>query len=122
MINLKKINIIKENKEFDSMIKTIKPFRSKYFMVFLKRNQENYHFGISVSKKICNAVGRNKIKRQIRNIIDSKDYQKNFNCIIIVKKTILNATFLEMKSDLLYCFDKLNIIKGENNEKDYIRL
>lgn len=120
MIKLKKINIVKENKDFDRIIQNNKPFRSKYFLLFLERNSSNYHFGISVSKKICNAVGRNKLKRQIRNIIDSKDYQKNFNCIIIVKKTVLEASFSEMKKDLIYCFNKLNIIKGEENEKKYI--
>lgn len=114
---MKKVNIVKENKEFNRIIKNNKPFFSKNFLIFVEKKSCNYHFGISVSKKICNSVGRNKIKRQIRNIIDTKDYQKNFNCIIMVKKTILNLSFLEMKEELIDCFIKLNIIKGETNEK-----
>ena len=113
---VKKINILKENKDFDRIIKNNHPFKSRYFLIFVEKNQINYHFGISVSKKICNAVGRNKIKRQIRNIIDTKDYQKNFNCIIIVKKSILQSDYLKMENDLISSFYKLNLIKGEKNE------
>lgn len=115
---MKKENIVKENREFDRIIKTIKPFKYKEYLVFLEQtSNETYHFGISVSKKICNAVGRNKIKRQIRSIIDKKHYKKSFNCIIIVNKTVLEKSYLDMANDLYYCFDKLKIIEGENNEK-----
>jgi ribonuclease P protein component len=115
--NLKKINIVKDNKDFDRIIQNNKPFKYQSFLVYLEKDKENYRFGISVSKKICNAVGRNKIKRQIRSIIDSNKYQNNFDCIIIARKSILNYSFSELEEQLNYCFKKLNILKGEINEK-----
>lgn len=116
---MKKINILKENIEFDRIIKNIKPYKFKDYIIYLesKNNDEYYKFGLSISKKIANAVGRNKIKRQLKNIIDKKTYQNNFNCIIIVRKSILNRSFKEREENLLECFYKLNIIKGEKNEK-----
>ena len=115
---MKKINIIKSNREFDRIIKNNKSFKYKDFILYLEKNNENiYHFGFSVSKKICNAVGRNKIKRQIKNILDKNIYQNGFNCIIIVRKGILDKSFNEISIELNECLSKLNIIKEKKNEK-----
>ena len=60
---------------------------------------------------------RNKVKRQLKDIIDKNNYEKGFNCIIIVRKGILNKSFQDMKIELNECFEKLKIIKENNNEK-----
>lgn len=115
---MKKINIIKENEEYNRIIKNNKPFRYKEYLIFLEKKEENiYKFGFSVSKHICKAVYRNRIKRQLKDIIDKKDYKNNFNCIIMVNRSILEKSYNDMENDLLYCFNKLNIIKGESDEK-----
>jgi len=98
---MKKINIIKESKDFEKIIKNNKSFKTKYFYIYVqKKEQKNYRFGISVGKKIGNAVIRNKIKRQIKEIISKNDYQKNFDCIIIVRREINNANFSKISEDL----------------------
>lgn len=114
---MKKINIIKSNLKYNEMIEKIRPFKYKYFLIFIEENKETYHFGYSVSKKKCTAVKRNKIKRQLKDICDTQKYIQNFNCIIMTKNDILNKTYQEMYNDLIYCFNKLNIIKGDINEK-----
>lgn len=115
---MKKINIIKENEEYNRIIKNTKPFRYNEYLIFKESKEDGiYKFGFSVSKHICKAVYRNKIKRQLKDIIDKKDYKNNFNCIIMVNRSILEKSYTEMENDLLYCFNKLNIIKGESDEK-----
>ncbi len=76
---MKKRNILKENKDFNRIIKNNKPYKSKSFIIYLEKNTniDCYKFGFSVGKKIGKAVIRNKIKRQLRNIIDKNDYQNN---------------------------------------------
>ena len=113
---MKKINIIQKNEDYNRIIKNTKPYKYKEYMIFLEKNDNlnNYAFGFSISKKLCNAVTRNKIKRQLKSIIDKKHYQKNFNCIIMVRKSILEKTFQEREKVLLEAFEKLNIYnKGE---------
>ena len=95
---MKKINILKESYDFERIIKNNKPIKYKDYIIYIERkNNEIYKFGFSVGKKIGNAVTRNKIKRQLKSIVDKKDYQNNFNCIIIVGKGILDRSFEEME-------------------------
>ena len=109
---MKKINILKDSKEFDRIIKGYKSYKYKDYIIFLEKNTNDvYKFGLSVGKKIGNAVRRNKVKRQIKSIISQKDYKNNFNCIIIVGKGINERTFKEMKDNLLTALNNLNIIK-----------
>ncbi len=115
---MKKINIIKENETYNRMIQKIKPYKYKDYLIYIERNQSPvYQFGFSVGKKVGNAVTRNKIKRQLKNIIDQKSYQNHFYCIIMVRKSILEKPYSEMETDLLYAFSKLNIIKENPDEK-----
>lgn len=115
---MKKINVLKSNDDFNRIINTKKAYKTKHFVIYLEWNDSNiYHFGLSVGTKIGNAVTRNKYKRRLKSIIDEKDYQKNFNCIIILRKEALNLTYEELKTSLLESFQKLNIIKENKNEK-----
>lgn len=109
---MKKINILKKNYDFDRIIKNNKPIKYKYLIAYMERNTNDvYKFGISIGKKIGNAVERNKLKRQIKSIIDKKSYKKDFNCIIIVGKGIKKVNYQELEKDLLDFINKLSIIK-----------
>ena len=115
---MKKINILKNSRDFDRIIKSNKPYKYKDYIIYLERNTNDvYKFGISVGKKIGNAVKRNKVKRQLKSIISEKDYQNNFNCIIIVGKGINGRSYIEMKENLFCAFKDLNIIKENKHEK-----
>lgn len=99
---MKKENSLKCSREFTRIIKQNRSKKAKYYYIYIERNKkDSYHFGISVSKKIGNAVTRNKFKRRIRHIISKRDYQNGFDCIIILRKSALDASFSELEEDLL---------------------
>ena len=109
---MKKKNIIRKNIDFDRIIKNNHSYKYKDYIIYLEKTEnKDYHFGLSVGKKVGNAVTRNKIKRQLKAIIDEKNYENGINCIIIVRKGVLEKSFTELKEDLIYAFTKLNIIK-----------
>ncbi len=96
---MKKKNIVKDNKDFSKIISNGKNYWNECFSIYIYNNEyNNYRFGISVSKKIGNAVVRNKIKRQMRNIIDKYKniYQNDKDYIIIIRKKYVNYNFHEL--------------------------
>ncbi|NLM62983.1 MAG: ribonuclease P protein component [Mollicutes bacterium] len=111
--NMKKKNILKKSYEFNRIINTIKPFRYKYLKFYVERIEDNnYYFGFSVGKKIGKAVVRNKIKRQIKAIIQKNKYKNGFNCIIIVNSSILDRTFQEIEKDINDALKRLDILNN----------
>ena len=114
---MKKINIVKKNEDYNRIIKNCKSYKYKDFIIYIEWiNEDKYHFGFSVGKKIGNAVTRNKIKRQIKSILDKLIFKNGFNCIIIVKRGILNKSFNEMEKDLNDLIEKINIKKENTND------
>lgn len=109
---MKKKNIVRNNRDFNRIIQNNKPYKYRDYVIYLERKEDSeYNFGISASKKLGNAVVRNKLKRQIRSIIIKKDYQKNFNCIIILGKGILEKNYQQMEDNLLEAFKNIDIYR-----------
>ncbi len=114
---MNKEHILKRNIDFQRIIKKNRPYKYKEYILYVERNNSNsYHFGFSVGKKIGGSVVRNKIKRQLKHIVAKKDYQKGFNCIIIVNNSILNKSFQEMEEDLILILKKIGLMKEKRDE------
>lgn len=112
---MKKKNIVKENRDFSKIINNGKKCWNDVYSIYYDTNSyEEYRIGISVSKKIGNAVVRNKIKRQIRSIADKykKIYQNGKDYIIIVRKNYINFKFSELETKYLELINKITH-KGE---------
>ena len=100
---MKKKYIVKESRDFEDIIKTGSCIKGKSFIIHYKKNSLSYdRFGISVSKKLGNAVFRNKYKRKIRSIIDNykKHYVNNEDYIIILRRSGTERTFQDLKIEL----------------------
>lgn len=100
---MKKENRIKKNEEFTRLISKKHSLSNAVFIMYYDdRVLDHARVGISVSKKIGNAVIRNKIKRQIRMMfIESFDNQAyKYDVIIIVRKKYLENSYIDNKSYL----------------------
>lgn len=112
---MKKINVVKDSDEFTRIIHNIKPIRSKGYLIFIEKTEvSNYQFGITVSNKVGKAVVRNRIKRQIKSIIDKNSYQNNFKCIIIIKKDILEKDYHTLEKEFNEFFSKYKILEDKH--------
>ena len=107
---MKKINIVKEKRDFDKAFKLRNQTYSKYAYIYIKDNDlKNYRFGICVSKKLGNAVTRNLIKRRVKDIIDkSKLHFVYKDYISVLNKSEVSAQYLEVKEDLMSVVKKFN--------------
>lgn len=100
---MKKLYRIRKNEEFTRIIGEKHSIASANFVLYYsKTKQENCRVGISVSKKLGDAVDRNRIKRQvremIRSIIDFDNTNKDF--IVIVRQPYLKNDYQTNLLDL----------------------
>lgn len=117
---MKKLYIVKNQYDFDRIIKNNHYKKNKSFIVYFEDNSLSYsRFGISVGKKLGNAVYRNKMKRKIRAIIDNskKLYIKNRDYIIILRGKGKDLDYQELNQELLSLLYIKERIQNETNEK-----
>lgn len=99
---MRKLYVVKNSQDFDNIIKNGNCQKNKSFVIHSMPNNLPYdRFGISVSKKLGNAVFRNKYKRKMRAIIDNykKLYINNKDYIIILRRTAIEKSFLDLEKD-----------------------
>lgn len=106
-----KLHTVKKNFDFSSIIHSGIYYKNRSYVIYYKDNNlDHYRFGISVSKKLGNAVNRNKYKRQLRFIIDKykKNYQNGIDYIIIIKNGFIELDFKSKEEDFVYLLKKIN--------------
>ena len=107
---MKKIYSLKKNKDFQNIIKSKQSVGCSTLVIYYLKNELNYtRVGISSGKKVGNAVIRNRIKRQVRALLDSLiNYEKSMDLIVIVRNKFLEQDYENNLKDLKYLLDKIN--------------
>ena len=109
---MRKLYIVKSTRDFDDIIKKSINIKNKFFNIYYKDNNLKYdRFGVSVGKKLGNAVFRNKYKRKLRSIIDNykKDYNNSKDYIIILRKDAVGEKYKVLEDE----FNKIMNKKGK---------
>jgi len=116
---MKKELRIKKNKEFQQVFQNGKSFANRQFVVYVlkKQDQETFRIGLSVSKKLGNAVTRNQIKRYIRqSFLELKEEVRPGNdYVIIARKPAADMGMLEIKKSLEHVLKVARVLKKRNN-------
>ena len=107
---MNKEKIIKKSEIFSQIISEKKAFKNKYFSIYYQKSNENNKYGITIPKKVGKANVRNKIKRQIKNIImtNEKDIPNGFNYVIIIKEVAQELSFKDLSCELLDLIKKVS--------------
>lgn len=102
---------VRKNEEFADIMKHKRYLTSHAFVLYFKKKKENNaRIGISVSKKLGNAVVRNKIKRQVRMMVQQMyHFQEDFDTIIIVRIKYKEENYENNKKDLERLYKKVRI-------------
>lgn len=113
---MRKAYRVKSEKDFQKVFQNGKSKANRQFVVYKlpKKGQKHFRVGISVGKKIGNAVARNQVKRRMRHALMELEKEYNFvqefDIIIIARKPVQYMEFSEIKSALLHVLSLSDII------------
>ena len=106
-----KSNRLKKRSEFLNLRNKCRTFHGKFVIVNIDKSSDLTKYGLTVSKKIGNAVNRNKIKRRLRNIINDAvknvNLKFNYSYLVIAKPTMLNKEYTIMKETLFSDLERI---------------
>ena len=119
---MKKNFRVKREKDFKEIFQYGTSFANRKFVVYQLENQKShFRVGLSVSKKLGNAVTRNQIKRRIRHILLSvrEHLADNVDFIVIARKGVESLDYAEMEKNLLHVLKLSKIYReGIRSEKE----
>lgn len=114
---MKKEYRIKREIDFQKVFDEGQNMANRQFVVYTlkKSDQSHYRVGISVGKKIGNAVVRNKVKRRIRASIQHLGHRlrPNLDFIVIARQPTRQMTQQDIESSLIHLFKLADIFISE---------
>ena len=112
---MKKTYRLKKMDEFQLVFKQGKSFANRQLVLYYLNKPEQTHFrvGLSVSKKIGNAVMRNQIKRYLRQAFLEFDGQidNRYDFIVIARIPTKDMDYHAIKKSLNHVLSKSHLLK-----------
>ncbi|MEK4231232.1 ribonuclease P protein component [Solibacillus sp. FSL H8-0538] len=106
---------IKKNEDFQKVFKKGKSFANRQFVVYcMKKDQQlEFRIGLSVSKKVGNAVTRVQVKRYLRQVfLELKDeVRPDMDYVIIARNQAAKLDFHETKKSLEHVLKIAKVLK-----------
>lgn len=112
-----KLQTLKHRKDFVLSNKFAKKIFSKNFIIQKYTNSDsidlNLKFGFTATKKIGNAVTRNRAKRRMRALVrrfvkeDKNSFDNKSNYVLVAKSSLNKALFINLYSEMQQCLNKL---------------
>ena len=107
---------LKRNSDFQRVYREGKSYANRYLVLYVLQNQtERNRLGISVSKKVGNAVVRNRTKRRLRECF--RPYLgdvKNGLYVFVARPSAAEATFQSLEKSMRYLIRKQGVLKEGN--------
>jgi ribonuclease P protein component len=106
---------LKRNRDFVRVRKRGKPYRCPYFILFALPETGDLpaRIGISASKRVGNAVARNRAKRQYRELFRTNRHQLRVgsDLLLSIRKPSTTASFQELEHRFLQAMKYLRVIR-----------
>lgn len=107
---MRKQHRLKSNNDFQKVFKHGKSFANRQLVLYYLPKQDQSHFkvGLSVSRKIGNAVVRNQVKRYLRQAFHEleSDIKQPYDFVIIARKPTKEMNFHQIKKSLTHVLSK----------------
>jgi ribonuclease P protein component len=114
---LKKVYRLRKNKDFRYTYRRGKKLGHPLLvLVYRRTNMSSSRIGFSITKKYGSAVKRNRIKRQLREIVSAEleNIKEGYDIIFSVRKGAGESTFNELKGAVKNLLKRASLYKKEH--------
>ena len=109
---------LKKNKDFTRVYNRGESYGCKNLVIYSLPNKDQFRVGFSISKKVGNAVIRNRIRRYLKESLRLLEPQgQGCDIIFIARKPARDNNFFEIKRSVQYLFKKIGLQYDENNKQ-----
>ncbi|PID83018.1 MAG: ribonuclease P protein component [Clostridiales bacterium] len=112
-----KLNTIKNNRDFIKVYKNGRSYVGAYVVLYAFKNEYNTkRIGITASKKVGNAVVRNRVRRLIRNSIvkEFEKFQDGYDYVFVARVKSAGISQEKMQKNIHY----LAVISSKKSKKN----
>lgn len=106
---------LRNRADFGRVYRSGKSFANRQLVVYWSNRPElqRFRLGISASKKIGNAVVRNRMRRLIKEIVSSHapEIRDHVDIILIVRNGAVGMSYHELEKSVLHVLKKSSLIK-----------
>jgi len=110
---------LRNREDFSRIYRGGKSFANGQFVVYWSKQHvaDPFRLGVSASKKIGNAVVRNRMRRMIKEIVRLQENKivPNTDFILIVRKPATAMKMKEMEKSVLHVLKKAGLLKNKNH-------
>lgn len=105
---------LRKNMEFKRVYNGGKSYWNRNLILYVKKNGlENSRIGITITKKIGDAVVRNRIRRRMKEIYRLKlgNIKVGYDLIFIPKKNVVGLSYKDLESAMIHITGIARILK-----------
>lgn len=121
---MQKQNRLMKKEDFNKVYRYGKSIANRQFVLYFlpKAQQEDFRLGISVSKKVGNAVVRNRLRRLVKEVVRLQRTKilSEYDFILIVRKPAVGLEFSAVEQSIRHLLKKAILLK-KMAEKSYIK-
>ena len=114
---LKRINRLKKRYQFNYVYKSGEHFSGEHMILYVVASKtKSIKVGLAVTKKVGKAVIRNRVRRQLREIIKKQvpTLKQSYNIIVVARDNITSASFDVLSNEFSKLIKKANLINEES--------
>lgn len=103
------LQVIKKNKDYKKIYSRGKSVADPFIVLYsLRNNSDGCRFGFTVSKKVGNAVVRNRVRRLFKEVcrLNLEKFPKGYDYVLLARKNISSRKYMQVEQSLLKLFDK----------------
>jgi len=117
-IRLKFSQSLKNNYEFRRLYVSGKSAVSPHIAVYKRKNKNGINrLGLTVGKKVGNAVNRNRVRRRLKEIyrLHEDEFLRGYDIVVVARVKSRYAAFGTLETDMLRLFKKLSLTKPDKS-------